>query len=117
MAHERMNKPNRDRSEWHFPADILAIFAMTVVPIILALAGGFLFTPLFRARRGDPTMLYIAVVLAAVGIVLLFIARFPLYRQRRFFSLGPGALDPKHRRIYWWAYVFIGCSGVMLVLL
>jgi len=96
---------------------MLGLFGMMIILAIMALLGGFLLPALSGARRGDRLMLYIALVLAFVGIVLLFVARLPLYRQRRFFTLGPGALDQKHRRIYWWAYIFISSGAVLLVVL
>jgi len=116
-ASKVMSNPNVKKSDWQFPADFLAMFGMAIVPLIVALVAGVLLTPLFRARSGDPTMLWVAVGLAIIGIVLLFIARLPLYRQRRFFTLGPGALDEPHRRIYRWAYRFIAASVLLLLLL
>jgi hypothetical protein len=112
-----MNRPNDKKSDWYFPPDMLAIFGMAVIPAIVVILMTCLITPLIRARSGDPTMLWVAGVLAGIGIVLLFFARLPLYRERRFFVIGPGALDQKHRRLYRWAYGLIGCSTLLLVLL
>ena len=44
---------------------------------------------------------------ALVGVILLAVARLPLYRQRRFFAFGPAPLDLAHRRLYWRGYGFI----------
>ena len=55
--------------------------------------------------------------MGGVGTVLLFFARLPLYRQRRFLVFGPRELDKRHRRLYWWAYRFIAASIVLLVVL
>jgi hypothetical protein len=96
---------------------MLALLGLGIIPIFFTLFFGFLGAPLFRARRGDPTMLYVALVVAAVGVVLLFMARLPLYRERRFFTFGPGALDQRHRRLYRWAYGFIAAGVVLMVLL
>jgi hypothetical protein len=112
-----MNEPTEKRSDWRVPADMLALFGMFVVLPIGGLLGSFLLPPLTGASRGDPTLLYVALVLTCIGIVLLFIARLPLYRQHRFFTFGPGGLDQKHRRVYEWAYVFIICSAALLVML
>jgi hypothetical protein len=112
-----MNDPSEKRSDRRFPADMLALLGTMVIFGITALFGGFLLPPLSRVSRGDPTLLYVALVLACVGIVLLFMARLPLYRQRRFFTFGPGALVRSHRCIYQWAYVFISCGAFLLVLL
>lgn len=48
-----------------------------------------------------------ALGLGCLGIILLFFARLPLYRQRRFFTIGPKALPPFHRKLYWFAYAAI----------
>lgn len=45
-----------------------------------------------------------AVAIAAVGIGLLFYAKLPLYRERRFFTFGPGPLLEERRPAYWWGY-------------
>ena len=50
-----------------------------------------------------------------VGIVILFFARLPLYREGRFFIFGPRALDRKHRRLYWLAYVFVAASLLLFL--
>jgi len=68
-------------------------------------------------RLGDPTFLWIASLLAAIGIILLFIARLPLYRQGRFFTFGWRALPEGHRRVYRIAYCFIGVSVAMMLAL
>lgn len=112
-----MNKSNDNKSSCNFPADFLAMFGMVIIPLFVAIVTGVLIAPLFHARTGDPTILWVTLVLATIGIVLLFIARLPLYRQRRFLTFGPGALDEQHRRIYRWAYRFIGTSMLLLVLL
>jgi hypothetical protein len=113
----RMDKPPDKKSDWYMSPDIAAIFGMMIVPIIAVVVVTFLSSLLFQAGKGDPTMLYLALALAGIGAVLLFFARLPLYRQRRFFAIGPGTLDSKHRRLYRWAYGFIGCSVGLLLLL
>jgi hypothetical protein len=69
------------------------------------------------AKRGDTTLFNLAVFLGVVGAVLLFIARIPLYRQRRFFTLGPRALTGVYRKLYFTSYAFIVPSIVLFVLL
>jgi hypothetical protein len=49
-----------------------------------------------------------------IGAVLLFVARLPLYKQRRFWTIGPMQLDRKLRRIYWLAYAFVVASLLLL---
>lgn len=46
----------------------------------------------------------IGLVLAAVGIALIFYAKLPLYRQRRFLTFGSRALPEGRRPFYRWGY-------------
>jgi hypothetical protein len=48
------------------------------------------------------------------GIILLFFARLPLYRQRKFLTFGPNALPVFHRKLYWLACVAV-VAAVMLL--
>lgn len=52
--------------------------------------------------------------LGCVGAILLYFARLPLYRQRRYFTFGPKALPPSHRKTYWLAYAFVIASVFLL---
>ena|SRR5665213_2724164 len=101
--------------DWYFPPEVIGSLLPLIIGIVLSVFG-FLTTSLLNARAGDPTMLWLAVVVGIIGIALLFVARLPLYRQRRFFTFGPGALDTRHRKFYRWAYLFIGASVVLLAL-
>ena len=67
--------------------------------------------------RGDMTLFNLAIFWGSVGAVLLLIARIPLYRERRFFTLGPSSLNGIYRKLYFTAYVFILPSIVLFVLL
>jgi hypothetical protein len=49
-----------------------------------------------------------------LGTGLLFAARLPLYKQGRFWTIGPKQLDRKHRRIYRLAHIFVAASLVLL---
>lgn len=84
--------------------------------MLLLLGTYFVFMTSQLVRTGDITIPLLAMFFASVGVVLLFFARLPLYRQRRFFSIGPKLLDEPHRRLYRWAYRFI-FLGVLLLLL
>jgi hypothetical protein len=64
---------------------------------------------------GNMSVFWVAVVIGVLGTMLLFFARLPLDRQGRFLSFGPRELDEKHRKIYWWAYGFIGASIYLLI--
>ena len=63
-------------------------------------------------------MFWVALALAVTGIVLLFLARLPLYGQRKFFTFGSRGLPERTRKLYRVAYFFIGLGVlIMLVLL
>lgn len=105
MARQETKKSN----DWYFPPDLAVTLAPIVASIVLviALCGISLATAvsLFRA----------AIFLGGVGVALLLIARIPVYRQRRFFSVGPGALPGVYRKIYCVAYIFIIPSMFFLI--
>ena len=69
-----------------------------------------------NARQGDLTLFWLALASVLVGIVLLFMAKLPLFRQGRYFTFGSKALPKGHRRIYRIAYIFI-ITGVLTMLL
>jgi hypothetical protein len=56
----------------------------------------------------------IAVFVGVVGVGLLFYAKLPLYRQRRFFTFGAQALPEQRHPFYRWAY---RCAAFSIVLL
>ena len=86
---------------------------MWVLPAVCVTAGILLPTA-GRRRPGAVIALYGAGAAAGLlGIGLLFLARLPLCRQRRFWTVGPGLLDARHRRLYHWAY---GCVGFGILL-
>src|SRR5260370_40448886 len=109
--------PNNDQEKKkgpYFPPDVAAIggfffiiFAVLYVTCSLSWA----------TSRGDTTLFILAVFLGGIGGVSLLIARMPLYRQRRFFTLGPSSLSGIYRKLYFTAYFFIVPSIVLLVLL
>src|ERR1044071_3181596 len=45
-----------------------------------------------------------ALFVAGVGVALIFYSKLPLYRQRRFFTFGSGALPESLRACYRWGY-------------
>jgi hypothetical protein len=107
----------REQSDWCFPRDWILILSWYFVILPMALFAGFFLSALSAARRGDPAMLYFGLALSIIGVVLLFFARLPHYRQRKFFSVGPRELPYGHRKLYWTAYGFIGVAVAIMVLL
>ena len=90
--------------------------AMVLVPTVGLISACYI-PAVVSARRGDPAAFWIAFGAAVIGIVLLFIARLPLYRQGKFLTFGSKDLPPLHRRLYHAAYLFIGLSVVTMLLL
>ena len=101
-----------------FPPDLAALLGIYWILLPIAAIGMWIFPALVRVRNeGDLTILWVAIAVGAIGCILLFLARLPLYRERRFLEFGPRSLDAMHRRIYWWAWTLIFLSIVSLVFL
>jgi len=85
-------------------------------PFVLMILVSIEFCALNELRSADAwRSFYFALTVAIVGIAILFLARLPLYRQRKFLTFGPRLLDARHRKLYWTAYFFIGISVLSLV--
>jgi uncharacterized membrane protein len=98
------------------PPQWLVPFGLQFIFVPIAVLAALLLPAVSAARHGDPSLLYTSMAFAVVGIVLLFFARLPLYKQHKFFTFGPTALPSFHRKLYRAAYVFI-CIAVVLMLL
>ena len=59
----------------------------------------------------------VGLLVAAVGVALLFYSKLPLYRQRRFFTFGSAALPESRRSFYRWGYRCVGFSVALLLCL
>ena len=113
-----MSERKQKLSDWYIPGDWLLLMGFYFVFLPVALFSGMFLPLLHEARRsGDSTLVILALLLGTIGTVLLFFARLPLYRQRRFLAFGPRELDAKHRALYRRAYGIIGASIVLLLLL
>ena len=107
-----MSEPGNDPNRWYFPPDL----SLSLMPVVSGM-GVVVVLPIINSlRSGELTVPLLGCLFAVGGVVALFLARLPLYRQRRFFSSGPKLLDEPHRRLYRWAYHFI-CLGWLLLLL
>lgn len=102
-------------SDWYFPKDWAFFLALQALPFASLFVASLLVWFVLGTRQGDLTFVWIAMGLAVVGIILLFIARLPLYRQGRYFTFGSRALPEWHRRVYRTAYCFIGLSVIMML--
>lgn len=76
---------------------------LSVAVVALLASQAFVF---FSRLTGTPWLWCygVALVVAAVGVALIFYAKLPLYRQRRFFTFGSGALPESRRFAYRWGY-------------
>ena len=107
-----MSKRN---SDWYVPPEALGLLSTLLLVPSIAVLAGILLPIVARLKTADVVALYgIGVGVGVVGAVLLFAARVPLYRQRRFWRFWPRCLDRKHRRIYWLAYGFVS-AGLLLL--
>ena len=59
----------------------------------------------------------ISLAVAVVGVSLIFYAKIPLYRKRRFFTFGSGALPESRRPFYRWGYRCIILAVALLLYL
>jgi hypothetical protein len=108
------DKEQKPSDDWYFPPDLAAILG----PILAAFAFLYVISAVSWARAfGDTSLFRFALCLGVLGSVALFVARLPLYRRGRFFTLGPRALTGWHRKLYYPAYALIVSSVLLLGLL
>ena len=59
----------------------------------------------------------VGLLVAVVGVALLFYSKLSLYRQRRFFTFGSAALPEDRRSFYRWGYRCVGFAVALLLCL
>ena len=102
--------------DWYVPPELGCFFMLPSQIVILILSSYIVFPLINELKSGDAVRLYSAGLgCGVIGIVLLFFARLPLYRQRRFWTVGPRELDRFHRKLYKLAYVFVVLSILLLL--
>jgi len=107
-----MNKRN---SDWYIPPDWRCLLCLNLAVPCIAVFAALLLPIITRLKTADIGALYDLGLGAGVfGIILLFVARLPLYKQHRFWTFGPMQLDRKHRWIYWLSYVLVATSLLLL---
>ena len=109
-------KKTRTESDWYVPSDWLAIIGLHLTPLF-GIAAALLLPALAGIRHGRIGPFVFASSLGVIGIVLLFFARLPLYRQKKFLSVGPGELTGIHRKLYFVAYGFVGVAILLMVVM
>lgn len=99
-------------------SDIPDLFGILFVIPAIGILAAMLLPTLNALRHGAWTeAFWVALTVAVVGACLLFWARLPLYRQRRFFAFGSRALPPTSIPIYRIAYTLLIPSILFLLLL
>jgi hypothetical protein len=102
-------------SNWNVSLDMLVLLGPFLVLPCVAILASLPLAIIAQLKTGDLFALYrLGLGTGALSVILLFIARLPLYRKRRFWAVGPGNLDPKHRRIYWLAYILLAATVMVL---
>jgi hypothetical protein len=99
---------------WPPPDQCVGIWGL----LTIALVGIFTTCVLnfFTRLTGMPWIYcyFIGIGIAALGVGLLFYAKLPLYRERRFFTFGPRALPEERGLFYRWGCVRV-VFGVLLL--
>jgi hypothetical protein len=96
---------------WYIPPDHrFWLVELGFVLLVVLLAPN-----VYAARRtGNPALLTLGLGLGVLGAILLLVARIPLYRQRRFLTVGPRELPGVYRKLYYAAYCCLVPSIALL---
>lgn len=60
---------------------------------------------------------FLGLFIATVGVSLVFYAKLPLYRQRRFFTFGTKPIPEHRRKFYRWGYWCVVLAAALLLCL
>jgi hypothetical protein len=109
----------RKNNEWIWPpADQwLTIWGPWMTIMVAILSGRLLFYFLRLTGARWIAFYVIALAMASVGAALIFYAKLPLYRQRRFFTFGSRVLPEQRRPFYRWGYRCVAIAVVLLACL
>ena len=111
-----MSAKQKDPLAWYIPPEAVLWLGPFALAFVCGLATTLMNT-FFAVRRGDLSFLVVSFGVCLTGVLLLFFARLPLYRQRRWFTFGPRHLTGIHRRIYFVAYGFLVIGFTMILAL
>jgi len=110
---------HRNHKEWIWPPPDQWIGVWGLLTI--GLVGTFTIWVLsfFIGLTGMPWIYcyFIGIGVAALGASLVFYAKLPLYRQRRFLTFGPRAVAEQRRPFYRWGYVCALLGALLLACL
>jgi hypothetical protein len=117
-ANDTLLYMNKRDSDWYIPPEARGLLLLVFGPMCFAVLS-YVLLPVLAClawlKTADLPMVYnFGLGSGLLGIVMLFVARLPHYKQRQFWTIGPMRLDRKHRRIYWLAYVFVAASLLRL---
>ena len=106
--------PQHSNSFRNFPADLLAVSGIPVVVVAVVSCWSM-------SMRGTTWMVAagFSLIVAVVGAALIFVAKLPLYRQRRFFTFGIRAIPESRHAYYRWGcgLCILGCVLMMFLCL
>lgn len=106
---------SKNKSDWNIPSDWLFHLGwFFILPLIIVLSSAMLAALSELKAANTANLFWSGFGLGCLGIVILFFARLPLYRQRQFFKFGPGTLPPFYRKLYWLAYTIVLISLLLL---
>jgi hypothetical protein len=107
---------SKKQSDWCIPEEVLGLLSTIFLAPGIAVLTSLLFPAIEALHSANITRLFaVGLGVGTSSIVLLFFARLPLYRERRFWTFGPRELDRNHRRLYWLAHLFLVASIIFLV--
>lgn len=99
---------NKNKSDWQIPSDWAFHFSwFLILPATIILSSALLPAIAELKKANVVNLFWSGFSLGCLGIVILFFARLPLYRQQQFFKFGPKALPSFHRKLYWLAYAIV----------
>lgn len=107
---------SKKHSDWDIPREAIGVMgSLFFVPAIAVLSATIL-PAVSRLQNANPIpVLAVGYIAGFAGAILLFFARLPLYRQRRYWTFGPRELDSKHRKMYWIAYALVLICMLLLL--
>jgi hypothetical protein len=95
----------QDSKAWIWPPAYQWPFLGMLWMVLMAVVGSRVATFFATFTPGEWIGCYgIAVLFGIIGVGLIFYAKLPLYRERRFFTFGARALPEERRAFYRWGY-------------